>query len=82
MGCFKPFAIAKQYLGYEFGEGADPCCAAHVGVDQDSGMKEIYKDPNLDFCVLAYNMAEARHRLHTIMADHGPFTDKQSATRI
>ena len=35
-------------------------CAAHVGPDQDSGMKEIYKDPNLDFCVLAYNMAEAR----------------------
>ena len=35
-------------------------CATYVGPDDDSGMKQIYADPDLDFCVLAYNMAEAR----------------------
>ena len=35
-------------------------CAAHVGPDDDSGMKQIYQDPNLHFCMLAYNMGESR----------------------
>ena len=35
-------------------------CAAHVGPDSDSGVLQIFEDPNLHFCVLAYNMAEAR----------------------
>ncbi|MCZ6889772.1 MAG: hypothetical protein O7H39_14885 [Gammaproteobacteria bacterium] len=39
----------------------DPAfCAAYVGPEQDSGMTEIYQDPNLGFCVLAYNMTESR----------------------
>ncbi len=35
-------------------------CAAYVGPDDESGMREIYQDPDLHFCVLAYNMAEPR----------------------
>jgi predicted metal-dependent enzyme (double-stranded beta helix superfamily) len=35
-------------------------CAAHVGPDSDSGVLQIFEDPDLHFCVLAYNMAEAR----------------------
>jgi len=28
--------------------------------DDDSGMKQIYEDPDFGFCILIYNMAEAR----------------------
>lgn len=35
-------------------------CAAYVGPDNDSGVSQIFEDPNLHFCVLAYNMAESR----------------------
>ena len=35
-------------------------CAEYVGPDQAPGMREIYRDPDLHFCVLAYNMAEPR----------------------
>lgn len=34
--------------------------AAYVGPDDASGMSQIYEDPDLHFCVLAYNMAEPR----------------------
>ena len=43
-------------------------CAAYVGPDSDSGVSQIFEDPNLHFCVLAYNMAES----HTSPPhDHG-----------
>jgi predicted metal-dependent enzyme (double-stranded beta helix superfamily) len=35
-------------------------CAAYVGPDEDAGVRQIFEDPDLHFCVLAYNMAEAR----------------------
>ncbi len=35
-------------------------CVAYVGPDNDLGVSQIYEDPNLHFCVLAYNMAESR----------------------
>ena len=35
-------------------------CAAYVGPDNDAGVIQIFEDPDLHFCVLAYNMAEAR----------------------
>ena len=35
-------------------------CAAYVGPENASGMTQIYEDPNLGFCVLAYNMTESR----------------------
>ena len=35
-------------------------CAEHVGADDDTGLKQIYEDPELGFCVLAYNMAAPR----------------------
>ena len=35
-------------------------CAAYVGPDNDSGVVQIFEDPSLHFCVLAYNMAESR----------------------
>ena len=35
-------------------------CAAYVGPDNDSGVSQIFEDPDLHFCVLAYNMAESR----------------------
>jgi hypothetical protein len=35
-------------------------CAAYVGPDNDSGVSQIYEDPNLHFCVLAYNMTQSR----------------------
>ena len=39
----------------------DPAfCAAYVGPDSDLGVSQIFEDPNLHFCVLAYNMAESR----------------------
>ncbi len=34
--------------------------AEHVGPDSDAGVKQIYEDPDLGFCVLAYNMAAPR----------------------
>ena len=33
-------------------------CAAYVGPDNDPGVSQIFEDPDLHFCVLAYNMAE------------------------
>ena len=43
-------------------------CAAYVGPDSDSGVSQIFEDPNLHFCVLAYNMVES----HTSPPhDHG-----------
>lgn len=35
-------------------------CDQYVGEDATSGIEEIYEDPELGFCVLAYNMAEPR----------------------
>ena len=35
-------------------------CAEYVGADDDSGMSQIYQDPNLHFCVLVYNMRKPR----------------------
>jgi hypothetical protein len=35
-------------------------CAAYVGPDNDPGVSQVFEDPNLHFCVLAYNMAEPR----------------------
>lgn len=35
-------------------------CAAYVGPDQESGVEQIYEDPDLGFCVLAYNMTAPR----------------------
>jgi len=38
----------------------DEFCAAYVGPEQDPGVAQIYEDPKLHFCVLAYNMADPR----------------------
>lgn len=38
----------------------DEFCAAYVGPDHDPGVSQIYEDPKLHFCVLAYNMADPR----------------------
>ena len=35
-------------------------CSAHVGADTSPGVKQIYEDEALHFCVLAYNMTEPR----------------------
>jgi len=35
-------------------------CEAYVGPDNDPGVAQIYEDPELHFCVLAYNMVEPR----------------------
>lgn len=35
-------------------------CAEYVGPNSDPGVIQIFTDPNLHFCVLAYNMAESR----------------------
>ena len=35
-------------------------CAAYLGPDSDLGVRQIFADPDLHFCVLAYNMAESR----------------------
>ena len=35
-------------------------CAEYLGPDADSGVRQIFQDPDLHFCVLAYNMAEPR----------------------
>ncbi len=35
-------------------------CAQHVGPDNDAGVNQIFEDPDLHFCVLAYNMAQPR----------------------
>jgi predicted metal-dependent enzyme (double-stranded beta helix superfamily) len=35
-------------------------CAEYVGSDNDAGLRQIYEDPELGFCVLAYNMAAPR----------------------
>lgn len=35
-------------------------CAEHAGPDTEQGMRQIYEDPDLGFCVLAYNMAAPR----------------------
>ncbi len=34
--------------------------AAHLGADQRAGVRQIYEDADLHFCVLAYDMAESR----------------------
>ncbi len=34
--------------------------AEYVGPDNESGLRQIYEDPELGFCVLAYNMAAPR----------------------
>ncbi len=40
---------------------ADPAFRAeYVGSDSPSGMRQIYEDPELGFCVLAYNMGAPR----------------------
>lgn len=38
----------------------DAFCAEYVSSDESSGLRQIYQDPGLDFCVLAYNMGDAR----------------------
>ena len=40
--------------------GDEAFCAEYVGPDNEAGMTQIYEDPDLHFCVLAYNMAGAR----------------------
>jgi predicted metal-dependent enzyme (double-stranded beta helix superfamily) len=35
-------------------------CAKYVGAENDAGVQQIYEDPDLGFCVLAYNMAAPR----------------------
>jgi len=35
-------------------------CAEYVGEDNEPGLKQIFEDPELGFCVLAYNMAAPR----------------------
>lgn len=35
-------------------------CAEYVGPDNEAGLAQIYEDPELGFCVLAYNMAAPR----------------------
>ena len=35
-------------------------CAAYLGADNDSGVRQIFEDPGLHFCILAYNMVEPR----------------------
>ena len=35
-------------------------CATYLAPGNDAGMEQIYRDPELDFCVLAYNMTEPR----------------------
>jgi predicted metal-dependent enzyme (double-stranded beta helix superfamily) len=40
--------------------GDEAFCAVHVGPDSDVGVNQIYQDPKLNFCLLAYNMAEPR----------------------
>lgn len=35
-------------------------CATYVGPGNDAGMEQIHEDPELHFCVLAYNMTEPR----------------------
>ena len=35
-------------------------CAQYVGPGNDAGMEQIYEDPELGFCVLAYNMTAPR----------------------
>ncbi len=41
--------------------GDDTFCAAYVGPNEDPGVRQIYEDPDMHFCVLAYNMAAARN---------------------
>ena len=38
----------------------DAFCAEYVSSDESSGLQQIYQDADLDFCVLAYNMDDAR----------------------
>lgn len=39
----------------------DPAfCAAHLGADKRPGMRQIYEDPEMHFCVLVYDMADPR----------------------
>ena len=35
-------------------------CASYVAPDSASGVRQIFEDPTLHFCVLAYNMADSR----------------------
>ena len=35
-------------------------CAEYVGPDKETGVDQIFEDPDLGFCVLAYNMADPR----------------------
>ena len=35
-------------------------CATYLAPGNDAGMEQIYRDPELHFCVLAYNMTEPR----------------------
>ncbi len=35
-------------------------CAEYLGADNESGLVQIYEDPELGFCVLAYNMTAPR----------------------
>ena len=40
--------------------GDEAFLASHVGSGQEEGVTQIYEDPNLGFCVLAYNMDAPR----------------------
>ena len=35
-------------------------CGAYLGPSEKSGVRQIYQDPELEFCVLTYNMAAPR----------------------
>ena len=48
----------RQKLERLLGDAA--FCATFLGADAEPGMKQIYQDPELDFCVLTYNMSGPR----------------------
>lgn len=35
-------------------------CASYLGAEEKAGVRQIYQDPELEFCVLAYNMGAPR----------------------
>ena len=35
-------------------------CAEYLGADVEAGVRQIFQDPDIGFCVLAYKMAEPR----------------------
>jgi len=50
--------VVRQKLELLLGD-AD-FCAAYLGPDSGQGMKQVFEDPELHFCVLTYNMTKPR----------------------